>query len=116
LTKKELKDIVDMADELNKCTPYSFRVLANELGILKPKNTNLKEKYEEYKPQLIPAMPIFPQEVFYLLYDEIKCPDPHCENEKGFQKTIMKDGTVKCKIDFSLLDDQDFNDYGEKMN
>ena len=115
-TKKELKDIVDMADELIKCTPYSFRVLANELGILKPKNTNLKEKYEEYKPQLIPAMPIFPQEVFYLLYDEIKCPDPHCENEKGFQKTIMKDGTVKCKVDFSLLDNPDFNDYGEKIN
>ena len=114
-TKEELKIIVDMADELKKHTPYSFRVLANHLGFLIPKYPKLKEKYETYKPQSIPAMPIFPQEIFYINYNNrIKCPDPDCDNEKGFKK-IIKNGKVKYKLDFGLLDNPDAYDYGEKM-
>ena len=111
----ELKEIMKSADELIEKTPYSFRILVNKLGFLIPKNTNVKQNYEQYKPESIPAMPIFPQEIFYITYDNIiQCPDPDCENEKGFQK-IMKDGKVKYKLGFDLIDNPDVNDYTEKM-
>ena len=115
LSKKELKTIVDKADELIRKTPFSFRILANKLGFLIPHYKTLKEQYELYKPQSIPAMPLFPQEIFYITYsDIIQCPDPDCDNEKGFQK-IIKGGKVKYKLDFGLIDNPNVDDYGEKM-
>ena len=114
-SKEELKIIIDIADNLTKNTPYSFRILANKLGFLIPKNKNVQKMYELYKPQSIPAMPIFPQEIFYITYDNIiTCPDPDCENEKGFQK-IIKGGKVKYKLDFNLIEKPNVDDYGEKM-
>ena len=114
-TKEELKEIIDKADEMRKNTPYSFRILANKLGFLIPKFEKLKEKYELYKPQSIPAMPILPKEIFYLTYETIiQCPDPDCDNEKGFKK-IIKDGKIKYKLDFDLIENPDVDDYGEKM-
>ena len=111
----ELKEIMKSADELIEKTPYSFRILVNKLGFLIPRNKNVQQNYELYKPESIPAMPIFPQEIFYITYDNIiQCPDPDCENEKGFQK-IMKDGKVKYKLGFDLIDNPDVNDYTEKM-
>ena len=79
--KDELKQIFDVALELRQQTPYSFRILANKLGFLKAKNTKVKEMYELYHPQLIPAMPIFPLELLSLTYQSgIKCIDPYCKN------------------------------------
>ena len=114
-TEDELKYIMNLADELVKKTPYSFRILANKLKFLIPNTQNIQNLYEQYKPQSIPAMPIFPQEIFYIVYDnKIQCPDPDCDNEKGFQK-IMKNGKIKYKLGFDLIDNPDVNDYGEKM-
>ena len=114
-SKEELKIIMDLADELVKKTPYSFRILVNKLGFLVPKNKNVQENYELYKPQTIPAMPIFPLETFYITYDNIiSCPDPDCENEKGFQK-IKTGGKIKYKLDFNLIENPNVDDYGEKM-
>ena len=115
LTKDELKYIMNLADKLVEKTPYSFRILANKLKFLTPNNKNVQKLYEIYKPQTIPAMPIFPQEIFFITYDNIiQCPDPDCDNEKGFQK-IIKDGKIKYKLGFDLIDNPDVNDYGEKM-
>ena len=115
LSKDELKQTMKTADDLIRKTPYSFRILANKLGILIPKNQNLRSNYELYQPQSIPAMPIFPHEIFYITYDNIiQCPDPDCNNEEAFKK-IIKGGKVKYKIDFSLIDNPDVDDYGEKM-
>ena len=116
LDKEELKAIIKIADELNKFTPYSFRVLANKIGFLIPKNLNVKKNYELYKPQSIPAMPIFPLEIFYITYDDIiQCPDPDCDNEKGYQK-IIKGGKVKYNLGFDIIDEPIAKDYTEKMN
>ena len=115
LNKDELKKIMKTADELIMKTPYSFRILANKLGFLNPKAKNVQKNYELYQPQSIPAMPIFPHEIFYITYDNIiQCPDPDCTNEEGFKK-ILKGGKVKYKIDFSLIDNPDVDDYNEKM-
>ena len=115
LSKDELKQTMKTADELIEKTPYSFRILANKLGFLIPKNHNLEKNYELFKPQSIPAMPIFPHEIFYIIYDNIiQCPDPDCNNEEGFKK-IVKGGKVKYKIDFSLIGNPDVEDYGEKI-
>ena len=105
LDKNELKNIIETADELRKNTPYSFRILANKLGILIPKCENLKERFEEYKPDIIQAIPIFPQELFYMSYkNKVICPNPDCINGKEFSKIYLKNGKVKYKLDFEILD------------
>jgi len=80
---EEIKTIMDMAFELRTQTPYSFRILANKLGFLKINNKNIKKSYEIYKPQSIPAMPIFPLEILSLTFKSgIECIDPECKNNK----------------------------------
>ena len=73
-----------MAIKLRQQTPYSFRILSNKLGFLKPKNSKVKEFYEKYHPQTIPAMPIFPLELLSLTHKSgIECVDPECKNSKN---------------------------------
>ena len=82
--KEEIKVIFDMAIKLRQQTPYSFRILSNKLGFLKPKNSKVKEFYEKYHPQTIPAMPIFPLELLSLTHKSgIECVDPECKNSKN---------------------------------
>ena len=81
--KEEIKLVFDMAIKLRQQTPYSFRILANKLGFLKNYNLKVKELYEKYHPQNIPAMPIFPLEVLSLTHQSgIDCIDPECKNSK----------------------------------
>ena len=81
--KEEIKLIFDMAIKLRQQTPYSFRILSNKLGFLKPKNSKVKEFYEKYHPQTIPAMPIFPLELLSLTHKSgIECVDPECKIAK----------------------------------
>ncbi len=83
----ELITVVEKAKELRKLTPYSFRILANKLGFLIKKNKNVQKNFEKYKPLSIPAMPIFPLEVFHITnHSEVECPDEDCENTKKILK------------------------------
>ena len=80
-TKKELDKIIETAYELREQTPYSFRLLADKIGFLKKKYSDIKKNYEKYQPELLPAMPIFPSEVLYITYKpQIFCIDPNCKN------------------------------------
>ena len=100
----ELKEIVETAKELRKKTPYSFRILANKLGILIPNCKNLKERYEKYKPEMIQAIPIFPQEIFYMSSkNNIICPNPDCINGKNYTKIYLKNGKTKYNLDFDII-------------
>ena len=100
----ELKEIVETAKELRKKTPYSFRILANKLGILIPNCKNLKERYEKYKPEMIQAIPIFPQEIFYMSSkNNIICPNPDCINGKNYTKIYLKNGKTKYNLDFDFI-------------
>ena len=83
-SKDEIKLIFDLALQLREQTPYSFRILANKLGFLKPNNQEVKKLYEFYHPQSIPAMPIFPLELLSLTHKSgINCIDPECKNCKN---------------------------------
>ena len=78
--EEELKRIIKIAKELRKQTPYSFRLLANKIGFLKKRNTDIKNSYTKYHPELLPAMPIFPSEVLYITYKtQINCINPNCK-------------------------------------
>ena len=80
-SEEELKKIINDAKELRKQTPYSFRLLANKIGFLKKRNTDIKNSYTKYHPELLPAMPIFPSEVLYITYKpQINCINPNCKN------------------------------------
>ena len=80
---EELNKVFDLAYKLRKLTPYSYRILANKIGFLKTNNKNIKETYELYKPESIPAMPIFPFEILSITnkFTE-ECVDPDCINCK----------------------------------
>ena len=106
--KEELKQIFDVALELKQQTPYSFRILANKLGFLKARNTKVKEMYELYHPQLLPAMPIFPLELLSLTYQSgIKCIDPYCKNSNHKDMELLDDDFdidgIKQKEDITIL-------------
>ena len=80
-SEEELKKIINIAKELRKQTPYSFRLLADKIGFLRKKNKDIKTLYEKYHPELLPAMPIFPAEVLYITYkSQINCINPNCKN------------------------------------
>jgi len=112
---EELKEIIEIAKELRKKTPYSFRILANKLGILIPNCKNLKERFEKYKPEMIQAIPIFPQEIFYMTYkNKIICPNPDCINGKNYTKIYLKNGKTKYNLDFEIIDKK--NDNNDKEN
>ena len=80
-SKDELMAIIKTAMELREKTPYSFRILANKIGFLRKNYNKIKDKYEEYQPQILPAMPIFPSEVLFITFkNEIDCIDSKCIN------------------------------------
>ena len=58
----------DLAYKLRELTPYSFRILENQIGFLKTNFKKIKDTYNYYKPESIPAMPIFPLELLASLY------------------------------------------------
>ena len=89
-TKDEIKTIIDLALKLREQTPYSFRILANKLGFLKSKNDNVKQMYEKYHPELLPAMPVFPLELLSLAYKSgIDCVDPECKNSRNIIRRFL---------------------------
>ena len=80
-TIEELNKVFDLAYKLRKLTPYSYRILANQIGFLKTNNKNIKATYEFYKPESIPAMPIFPFEILSITNKcTEQCVDPDCTN------------------------------------
>ena len=98
--KDELKQIMETALELRAQTPYSFRILANKIGFLKTNNKDIKKTFEEYNPQSIPAMPIFPLEILSLTFEcGVECIDPECKNNKKKIALSKLDNTEYCIIE-----------------
>ena len=105
---EELNYIFDLAFKLRQKTPYSYRILANKIGFLKKNNTFIKDTYELYKPQSIPAMPIFPLEILSITnkFTE-ECVDPDCKNcilNKNYNnKSQQKDSIFQWDDDYDGL-------------
>ena len=98
--KEELKLIIETALELRTQTPYSFRILANKIGFLKPNYQNIQKQYEKYRPQSIPAMPIFPLEILSLTFKSgVECIDPECKNSKKKIALSSLDKSEYCIIE-----------------
>ena len=97
-TFEEVDFIFQIAFDLRKETPYSFRLLANKLEIFNYKSNNLENLYEQYKPNSFLAMPIFPSEIFYICYNNIvKCPDEFCKNCIGITNTNNNNSNSESK-------------------
>ena len=93
-TIEDLNNIMNLAFQLREKTPYSYRILANKIGFLKTNNKLIKNTYDFYKPQSIPAMPIFPLEIISITnkFTE-ECVDPDCFNcvlNKNYNKNFDK--------------------------
>ena len=128
-TIDELKEIIDIAFELRKNTPHSFRILVNHLQIYKMHSKELKKCYEIIKPDSLITMPIFPKEIFYICYPNVKCPDEYCDNindDDNINKNIKNNINCEfCKyyltnklnyiiIDLRILEFGTFEDENEK--
>lgn len=94
-TMEELNTIFDMALKLREQTPYSYRILVNKIGFLKKNNKDIKKNYDLYQPQTIPAMPIFPLEIFSITSrDLVDCVDPECKNSKPNDNNIFNENNI----------------------
>ena len=103
-SNEELKKIIEIAKELRKQTPYSFRLLANKIGFLKKRNTDIKNAYEKYKPEMLPAMPIFPSEVLFITYkSQINCINPNC---KKYMKNFEIEEPKKLRTAFTIKENK----------
>ena len=105
---EELNYIFDLAFKLREKTPYSYRILANKIGFLKKNNKYIKDTYEFYKPQSIPAMPIFPLEILSITNKcTEECVDPDCKNcilNKDYNnKSKKKDSIFQWEDDYNEL-------------
>ena len=103
-TEKDIDIIYNNAIKLRNETPYSFRMFAYKLDLLKHKSSNHKEKYELYQPDTLATIPIFPSEMCFICYkDIIKCPDENHILTRNFncEHCSMK---IKKEINYSLFD------------
>ena len=84
-TKEELSEIVKMALELRNFTPFSYRFLANKMGLFKNNKSQSQNHFEIVGPNFRPTMPIYPLEILFNNYqhtNKILCPDQKCPNNK----------------------------------
>ena len=132
LSIQELNTVVEKAKNLRNVTPFSFRILVNEIGFLIKNNKNLKQNYEKYKPLSLLAMPIFPLEIFYIAnHCLVECPDEKCynfvnnRNSKKFSFDVLKEDKHICEkcilkieknMKYILLDLRLFGINQKKMN
>ena len=97
----ELKEIIDIAFELRKYTPHSFRILVNHLQIYKFHSNELQKCYKIIKPDSLITMPIFPKEIFYICYPNVKCPDEYCDNindDDNINKNNKNNNNIECEF------------------
>ena len=103
-SEKEIDIIFNNALNLRKRTPYSFRLFAFKLDLLKHKSNQHKLKYDFYRPDILVSIPIFPSEMCFMCYNNIiKCPDENHIYIKNFNCEHCSMGITK-EIQYILLD------------
>lgn len=105
-TEQDIDIIFKTALNLRQKTPYSFRLFALKLDVLKHKSLQHKIKYDLYHPDTLISLPIFPSEIFYICYkDIIKCPDEnHIKNINNKVNCEHCDMKVEKDINYILFD------------
>ena len=80
-TIEEVNKIINLATEIRDKTPNSIYLLSNKLEIFDYNSKNLQILYEKYSPDQMLALPIFPNELFCFIYQDLfSCPYENCEN------------------------------------
>lgn len=103
-SEKEIDIIFNNALNMRSQTPYSFRLFAYKLDILRFKSNQHKAKYDYYHPDTLVTIPIFPSEICYICYENIiKCPDENHIMVKTFNCEHCSMG-IKKKIKYILID------------
>ena len=103
-SEKEIDIVFNDALNLRKLTPYSFRLFAFKLDLLKHKSNQYKLKYDFYRPDILVSIPIFPSEICFMCYNNIiKCPDENHIFTKNFNCEHCSMGIIK-EIQYILLD------------
>ena len=103
-SEKEIDIIYNNALNLRKQTPYSFRIFAYKLDILKHKSNQHKLKYDFYHPDTLISIPIFPSETCFICYKKnIKCPDEYHIITKTFNCEHCSMG-IKKENNYSIID------------
>lgn len=96
-SQEDLDFIYKTALKLRENTPYSFRILSNNLNIFFPYSEVLKDLYNIYQPDQLLSLPIFPSEVIFITFNySIDCPDENCII---FKKSLEK---LSIKIDSEI--------------
>lgn len=87
--QKDVKLIFNLAISLRDNTPYSFRMLANYLGIFnRNRLPHLRNLNSIFMPDKLISLPIFPSEVLYITFKQyLDCPDENCP---VFKKNLKK--------------------------
>ena len=98
---EDIENIFNNAYKLRTLTPYSFRKLSNDLEIFKYRCKDPKSIFEKYKPDILPVLPIYSSEIFYICYNKItKCPYDYCKNNiKNKENNFLenKNYLIKCE-------------------
>ena len=97
----EMNKVIEIALELRKLTPYSFRLLSNNIGLLQTNNTKIKKNLDKYKPEIMSTMGILPSELLYA-NNKIICPDPRCLHN-------LKDKNGKRNSHYNILNNDKKN-------
>ena len=93
-TEQDIDQIYKCAIDLRSKTPYSFRLFAQKLDVLKHKSKQHKVKYDLYHPDQLICLPILPSEIFYICYKNIiKCPD-----ENHIKNNYIKENCEHCDM------------------
>ena len=113
-TKEELDAIIKIALELRNHTPYSYRFLANNIGLYNNNKLNDIDNLEIDGPNFLPTIPMFPVELLYQNYNyksRIICPDKNCPNNK-----INNIVTIDWENETMYKSDKTLNNICEKCN
>ena len=125
-TIEEVNEILDYATMIREKTPNSFYILANKLEIFNFDSKNLENSFKTYKPDKMLALPIFSNELFFIL-NIIGCPDERCEhflNNKKFNDLSkcffcrtkdLRKNIYYIILDLRIFEDEDNNKSSESF-
>ena len=115
---EEVDDVINLAVDICRKTPISFRYLAERLEIFKFNSQKLKELFETFHIfQEIPAMPLLPGELLRLTNKEkVFCIDKDCYTFIPKNQKILNPNCIFCNVNNDIIDKILILDLRKKIN
>ena len=87
----DLDKVMQVADELDENTPYSFKQIPEIQGLC-TKQTSASLKIIMQSLERLTCMPVLPAELFFYAFPgEIECPNPECSNSLTWRRAQSGD-------------------------